>query len=147
VSPVISQADIARPPENVFSYITDPARFNEWQAGVVSGHLDADGAPGVGAKCITTRLIRGSKWTVTSEITEFGPPNKWAMKGIDGPIRVDVTVTVDPREGGTQSHVTITADFHGHGTGKLYLPLVVRQARDEAPENCQKLKERLEAGA
>jgi uncharacterized protein YndB with AHSA1/START domain len=42
----VSEVDVARPPGEVFSYVTDPARFGEWQSGVVSAHLE--GPPAVG---------------------------------------------------------------------------------------------------
>ena len=92
-----------------------------------------------------TRRIGGSERTSTSEITEITPPRTWAIRGIDGPIRADVDVTVDPVYDGQKSHVTIRLDFHGHGIGKMLLPMVVRQARKEAPRSCQNLKKRLEA--
>lgn len=67
------------------------------------------------------------------------------MRGIDGPIRAIVNVTVEPINGSPQSRVTIALDFDGHGIGKLLVPLVVRrQARNEMPANLQRLKERLE---
>ena len=40
-----------RPADEVFAYVTDPARFPEWQAGVVNGHLDGGGTE-VGARCV-----------------------------------------------------------------------------------------------
>jgi hypothetical protein len=81
----------------------------------------------------------------TSKITQIDPPGSWAIRGIDGPIRAAVGVTVEPREDGAQSHVTISLDFSGHGAGKLLVPMVVRQARKEVPENSRKLKQRLES--
>lgn len=144
---IVSGTDVARPPAEVFAYVTDPSRFGEWQAGVVSGHIEADVPPGVGSKCIMTRMIGGSERTSTSEITEISRPRTWAIRGIDGPIRANVQVTVEPRGDGHQSHVTIQLDFQGHGIGKMLLPMVVRQARKEAPQSCQKLKTRLESGA
>ncbi len=33
--PIVSHIEIARPPDEVFSYVTDPSRFTEWQADVV----------------------------------------------------------------------------------------------------------------
>lgn len=142
MSPIVSAVDISRPPGDVFAYATDPSRFGEWQAGVVSGHID--GEPAIGARCTMTRRIGGSNRTSTSEITEISPPTTWAVHGVDGPIRADVRVTVEPRESGEHSHVTISLDFSGHGIGKLLLPMVVSQARKEVPQSCQKLKHRLE---
>lgn len=142
MSPIESSVDIARPPGDVFPYVTDPSRFDEWQAGVVSGHTE--GEPAVGTRCVTTRHIGGADRTSTSEITEISPPTSWAMRGIDGPIRAVMKVSVEPRQNGEQSHVTFSLDFSGHGIGKIALPRAVAQARKEMPQNCQKLKQRLE---
>lgn len=93
-----------------------------------------------------TRRIGGAERTSISEITQIAPPGIWSIRGVDGPIRADVNVTVHPVSNGRGSHVTIRLDFHGHGIGKVLLPMVVRQARKEAPQSCQNLKKRLEAG-
>jgi uncharacterized protein YndB with AHSA1/START domain len=147
VAPIVSEVDIARPPDEVFRYVTDPSRFGEWQSGVISAHIEGDGPAAVGSLCIMTRRIGGSDRTSTSEITELSPPKRWAIRGIDGPIRANITVTVDPRQDGTQAHVAIHADFQGYGMGKLILPVVVREAGKEVPESCHNLKALLEDGA
>jgi carbon monoxide dehydrogenase subunit G len=147
VAPIVSEVDVARPPDEVFRYVTDPSRFGEWQSGVVSAHIEGDGPPAVGSLCIMTRRIGGSDRTSTSEITELSPPRRWAIRGIDGPIRANVTVTVAARQADEGAHVAIEVDFQGYGMGKMILPVVVREARKEVPESVQKLKSRLEAGA
>jgi hypothetical protein len=84
---------------------------------------------------------------MTVELSELNPPNGWAVRGVDGPIRGMVKGTVEPLENGERSRVTIRLDFEGHGIGKLLVPLVVRrQAASEMPRNLRKLKERLESG-
>jgi uncharacterized protein YndB with AHSA1/START domain len=144
VALIVTEVDIARPPGEVFGYVTDPSRFSEWQAGVVSGHTEGGGAPAVGTRCVMTRRVGGSVRTFTSEVTEIDPPRAWAIRGIDGPIRAAVSVIVEPRQDEAQSHVSISLDFSGHGIGKLLLPMIVREARKEAPQSCRKLKQRLE---
>ena len=94
-----------------------------------------------------TRRIGGSDRTSTSEITELSPPRTWAIRGVDGPIRANVTVTVDPRQDGRQAHVAIQLDFQRYRIGKLIVPIVIRAARKEVPQSCQKLKARLENGS
>ena len=95
----------------------------------------------------TRRIGRGER-TMTSELTEYDPPRRFAFRGIDGPVRAVGNSTVEPLEDGTRSRVTIDLDFEGHGIGKLLVPLVVRrQARNEVPRSCRKLKERLESSA
>lgn len=34
MAPFVSSIEIARPPDEVFAYVTDPSTFSEWQAGV-----------------------------------------------------------------------------------------------------------------
>jgi hypothetical protein len=66
------------------------------------------------------------------------------VRGIDGPIRAVVDVTVTPLTQ-TRSHLSITVDFEGHGIGKILVPLVVRRAaRKEMPANLATLKRHLE---
>ena len=117
------------------------------RASVEGGSTEGGTSPHVGAKCTTTRRVGGTARQVTSEITKIDPPTTWGIDGIDGPVRAIVAVTVEAINGGEQSRVTIELlDFEGHGIGKLLVPLVVRrQARNEMPANCRKLKQRLEA--
>lgn len=146
MAPIITSAEISRPPAEVFPYVIDPSSFTEWQHGVVSGHMDGP-ATRVGSRCTTVRKIGGREREVNTRITEYDPPRRWADCGIDGPIRAIVIVTVEPLEDGSRSRLTISVDFTGHGIGKLLVPLVVRrQAAGEMPGNMARLKQRLEAG-
>ena len=84
---------------------------------------------------------------MVTEITEYDPPNRWADRGISGPIRAKVAVTVEPLGDGSRSRVTIELDFTGHGIGRLLVPLVVRrQAAGEMPDNMKRLTQRLQDG-
>jgi uncharacterized protein YndB with AHSA1/START domain len=136
--------DIDRSVEEVYDYVTDPTRFHQWQHGVVSGGLKGSGPVAVGSHCQMVRRIGGADRPSTSVVTKLDPPTTWAVRGIDGPIRalVDVSVRSLAEE---RTRVTIDVDFQGHGIGKLLVPLVVRrQAAAEMPGNLQRLKERLE---
>ena len=139
--------DVDRPAAEVFAYATDPSRFHEWQQGVVSGSMQGTDGPQIGDHCLTTRRIGGAERPATSELVRLDPPRSWAVRGIDGPIRARVDVTVEPLAD-ARSRLTIAVDFEGHGIGKLLVPLVVRrQARAEMPGNVAKLKERVEASS
>ena len=143
--PVITTTDVDRAAADVFAYATDPARFHEWQAGVTEGHLDHPGPVEAGARCLTTRRIGGANRAVTSEVTHVDPPRTWGVRGIDGPIRATVDLTVEPLTDST-SRLTIAVGFEGHGIGKILLPLLARhQAQKEMPANIATLKRRIEA--
>ncbi len=150
MAPIVTSAEIDRPAAEVFAYATDPARFREWQKGVVDGHMDSPadgtGTPAMGAKCVTTRRIGGANRPSASELTHIDPPRTWGVRGIDGPIRAAVDVLVEP-VAGSRSRLTISVDFTGHGIGKILVPLMVRrEARKEMPANMAALKQNMEAG-
>jgi uncharacterized protein YndB with AHSA1/START domain len=146
MAPITTSTEVARSAEEVFAYVTDPSTMHEWQRGCVSGHMDAP-TTRVGSKCTTIRRIGGREREVTTEITEYDPPRRWADRGIDGPIRAVVAVTVEPLADASRSRLTIELDFTGHGIGRLLVPLVVRrQAAREMPENMRRLKQRVEVG-
>ena len=145
-APIVATAEVDRPAADVFAYATDPARFREWQLGVVDGRMDHDGPASVGDRCRTTRRIGGAQRPFTSAVTHVDPPRAWGVRGVDGPVRATVDVTVDPLTS-TRSRLTISVGFAGHGIGRVLVPLVVRrQAQKEMPANVAALKRRLEAG-
>jgi hypothetical protein len=146
MAPISVTTEVNRPAVDVFALAIDPTRFSEWQKGVVEGHMehDAEGGAGLGAKCITTRRIGFADRPSTAEVTDFNPPKTWSVRGIDGPIRAAVDVTVESVTEG-RSRLTISVAFEGHGVGKLLVPLVVaREARKEMPANVASLKSLLE---
>ncbi|MCM0675706.1 SRPBCC family protein [Micromonospora phytophila] len=138
MAPLVSTIEIARPPEEVFAYATEPLLFPEWQHDVVGVQMVGD------SRFVTTRRISGAERTMTQAITHNDPPHSWACRGIDGPIRPHATITIEPIAGGARSRVTFTLDFGGHGFGVPLVPLVRRQARKGAPSSYRNLKTRLE---
>jgi uncharacterized protein YndB with AHSA1/START domain len=146
---IVTSTEVERPAAEVFAYATDPARFSEWQKGVVDGHMEVPagdtGSPAVGSRCLTTRRVGGANRPVTSELVHIDPPRTWRLRGLDGPIRAAVDVLVEPVTD-SRSRLTISIDFVGHGIGKVLVPLVVRrEARKEMPDNMAALKQRMEA--
>jgi hypothetical protein len=138
-------ADVDRPAADVFAYVTDPTKFYEWQQGVVSGKLESKGTPAVGDRCLTVRRIGGAERPSTSELVRFDPPRAWSVRGIDGPIRARVDVTVEPLSD-SRSRLSIAVDFVGHGIGRALVPLAVRrQARAEMPQNLARLRQQVES--
>src|SRR5262249_35635863 len=141
---IVTSVEVDRPAGAVFAYATDPTRFHEWQKGVVSGRMERPDEPGVGMRCFTTRRMGGADRASTSEISHINPPRTWGVRGVDGPIRAIVDLTVEPLND-ARSRLTISVDFTGHGVGKVLVPLVVRrEAAKEMPTNLATLKQRLE---
>ena len=139
--------EIDRRPEDVFAYLDQLERHGEWQGQIVSVKLETEGPTRVGTRATDTRRVPGGPRDITYEITEHDPPRKASFRGLNGPIRPVGAVTVEPVGDGARSRVTLELDFEGRGLGKLLLPLVRMDAKKHVPEDQQRLKERLEAGA
>jgi Polyketide cyclase / dehydrase and lipid transport len=147
MAPITTSTEVDRSADDVFAYATDPTHFHEWQQGVIDGHMDRPGTPTVGTLCMTTRRIGGANRPSTSEVTHIDAPKTWGVRGIDGPIRAIVDLTVESLTA-HRSRLTIAVDFTGHGIGKLLVPLIVRrEAAKEMPTNLAALKQRLESRA
>lgn len=146
MAPITASIEIARSPEDVFAYIDDLARHGEWQSTIEQVTVLTEGPTRVGSRARDRRKVPGGTREMTYEITEHDPPRRASFRGVDGPVRVVGTVTVAPVDGG-RSRLSLELDFEGRGFGKLLLPLVRRDAAKRVPEDQQRLKERLEAGA
>jgi uncharacterized protein YndB with AHSA1/START domain len=145
VAPITNSVEIARSPEDVFAYLTDISRFNEWQEAVVSARPLDDGPMKVGSKATMTRRVGKREQTFTTELTDWNPPRSYAFRGIDGPVRPIGKGTLEPVDDGQRTRFDFSIDFEGHGIGKLLVPLFVkRQARKEIVESHEALKKRLE---
>ena len=114
MAPITTTTVIDRPATEVFEYATDPARFSQWQQGVVDGRLDHAGTPQVGDRCLTTRRIGGANRATTSRLTHINPPRTWGVRGTDGPIRATVHLTVEPLNETRPTHPPV--DFYGPGS-------------------------------
>ncbi|WP_418961005.1 SRPBCC family protein [Streptomyces tritici] len=139
--------DISRSPEEVFTYMMDPAHMPEWQESAVSARKVTAGPLGVGSRISVKRRLGRREMPMTMEVTEFDPPRSWHFHGVDGPVRGDVQGTIAPLEEGRRSRVTLSVDFESHGIGKVLVPMVVKpQVRKEMPRNEEHLRDLLESG-
>jgi uncharacterized membrane protein len=147
VAPITSSIEIDRPADAVFAYIDQVERHGEWQSQIVRSKLETEGPVGVGTRVTDTRKVPGRTQDVTYEITEHEPPRRSSFRGVNGPVRPVGSVTVEP-VGEARSRVTVELELEGHGLlGPLVAMLARGQARKQLPQDQQRLKERLEAGA
>jgi uncharacterized protein YndB with AHSA1/START domain len=141
---IVASTEISRNSDDVFAYVTDPTRLPEWQESVVKAESSQTPAR-VGTRARVTRRVGRRELTQSAELAELTPPTRWVVRGLDGPVRGNVTGRIEPLDDGARSRVTIELELEGHGMGKLLLPLFVRRkAEEEMPRNMQRLREQLE---
>ena len=144
---IVESIEIDRTPEDVFAYFEELGKHGEWQEQIVSVHVETDGPTRVGSRATDKRRLPGGARDVGYEITEHVAPSKSSFRGLNGPIRADGTVTIEPLEGGTRSKFTLEFDLKGRGLGVIFAPLARANARKEIPKSHQRLKELLEQPA
>jgi uncharacterized protein YndB with AHSA1/START domain len=137
--------EINRPAEEVFAYLDQVDRHNEWQGSLVSTTIETDGPTRVGTRVVERRSVPGGARDIPYEITEQDPPRKVSFRGTAGLIRPVGTYTVDPT-GESSSRMSSELDLEGHGIGKLFAILARRQAAKQVPVDHEKFKELLESG-
>jgi uncharacterized membrane protein len=138
---IMNTIEIDRPVDEVFAYVVDPAKFPEWQLDVTGVDVEGDE---VGSRFTTVRKIGGTERSMTQEITESVPPRTWAARGVDGPIRPNATVDIEPIAA-DRCRVTFGLDFDGRGMAAALVPMVRRMAAKAAPASHRRLKELLES--
>lgn len=142
---ITSSIEIERPQKEVFDYLDELDKHDEWQRSLSAARVVTEGPVGVGTRVVETRQVPGGSRDVTYEITAHDPPRQSSWKGLDGPLRPVGTVTVEAL-GESRSRVTVEFDLEGHGIGKLFAPFARGQARKQVPADQAKLKQILEEG-
>jgi len=139
-----ASTEIARTPQEVFDYVSDPTRLPDWQRSVDAAAAEPTAVRAVGMRGHEVRRIPGGSRTIRWEVTECDPGRRWGVRGVDGPVQARVTVSFAPTSGGAGTHVDYRIWFEGHGIGKLFRLLAHQGARREVPSNLVLLKQRLE---
>ncbi|HTA34922.1 MAG TPA: SRPBCC family protein [Solirubrobacteraceae bacterium] len=137
--------EINRPAEEVFGYLDQVERHNEWQSALVSTIVETDGPTRVGTRVVERRSVPGGSRDSHTRSQSTTPPRKASFRGTAGLIRPVGTYTVDPT-GESSSCMNSELDLKGHGIGKLFAILARRQAARQVSIDQEKLKELPESG-
>ena len=130
--PVVEESVfIARTPETVFDFITDPAKIPVWDASVVAAEPIGSGPLGAGTRVRGTSKVIGMQFDWVTEQTVFERPTRSVLTSVEGPFTFTVTSTLEPAEGGTRLTYRIDADPGLGGVfGRLADPFIEKaQAR------------------
>jgi carbon monoxide dehydrogenase subunit G len=125
--------EIARTPEDVFSYLTDVSNLPTWQAGVKSATL-RDG------KIEEARSLLGREIDTTLEVVEQEEPRLFTLRTLDSPVPFTVRHELEPADAGTRLTVTAEGDVPGFAAG-----LLARGAEKQFRKDFERLKKILES--
>jgi carbon monoxide dehydrogenase subunit G len=103
--PVVTQIDIAAPPEAVWAVVMDPERLHEWVS-IHRGLVEfSNGTPAVGATMEQCLALRGAKFKVKWELAQCDAPHLAEWRG-KGPARskAETEYRLEAHDGGTRFH-------------------------------------------
>jgi len=135
--------EIARPPADVFDFLTDLDNLRRWQPTVREVEWDAPLAEG--AAFDETRELLGRRVRSRLEVTALEPGREFSIRVVDGPVPLTVRHLLEPAGSGTR--LTLEAEGEPGGLMRLAAPLAERAAARQATQDLERLKRLLEAGA
>lgn len=145
--PVTGSVEIARPADEVFSYVADVRRRGEWQDSVQRVEVETGETTGIGTRVLETRRVPGGPRTFRWEVSDYDPPNRWGFRGVGNPVNAVGVMTFVPVEGGSKTRASFEIDFEARGIAKLMAAFARRGARVEVPRDLAQLKRKLEASS
>lgn len=134
--------EIARSPEEVFAYLTDPAKLSTWQdAQAVT--VFTPGPPGPGTRLREVHQALGRRRVEITEFVVYEPGRRFDIRMVDGP-PLDGRWDFEPSDAGTL--LTFTPIVRLTGVRRRLEPLVVLGTLLVFRRFHRRLKRALEAG-
>ena len=136
-------AEIARPPTEVFAYVTDPTKLATWQTNTISAVTEDDQPLGVGTRLREVHRAPGGKELASLvEVSEYEPDRVFALRMLEGALPIHARITFDPNEQGTR--VQFTAHGQPNGAMRLAQPVLRLTLKRQFAGYCATLKQVLE---
>ena len=112
---------VGKPPDAVFSYLSDFTTTTDWDPGTVTT-VRRHGDGGVGTTYLNTSTFLGRKTQLTYIVGEFIPGKRIQLRGENKTVIAVDTMTFRSIDAGTE--VTYTAEFTFKGPARLLAPLL-----------------------
>ena len=139
----VIEREIARPPSEVFAYMTDASKLATWQKNTISAV--PDGPMGLGTKIREVHSAPGGKRIETLvEVVEYESDRTFGMRITEG-IPVHGQITLEPTDTGT--HFRFRVYSEPTGMPRIAQPIMGAILKWQFNRHCTNLKTVLENGA
>jgi uncharacterized protein YndB with AHSA1/START domain len=136
------ETEIARPREEVFAFVTDPARLPLWDRRVVAAEVLGGGPVRFGSRIREVRAAGPKRLAQTVLVSAYEPPARFGLRVVDGrfPVHGDLSF-----EAAGDERTVVRLRAHGSVPGPRPLAPAVRAlARREMRSQHRRLKAVLE---
>jgi uncharacterized protein YndB with AHSA1/START domain len=134
--------EIARSPEEVFAYLTDPSKLSTWQDAEEVTRL-TPGPIGAGTRLREVHKVLGRRRVEITEIVVYEPGRRFDIRMVDGP-PLDGRWDFEPSAAGTR--LTFTPIVRLPGAWQRLEPVLILATRLVFWRFHRRLKRALEAG-
>lgn len=138
---VSSSVSIAKPVEEVFEYVTNPANYSAWAEQVVGATVSPEGPVRLGSIYTLSTKVMGRTMDTQMEVTDFAENSRWSITTIGVPASVTSVFDFEPEGDGTKLTLSMTL---GSGYPKVAAGAVEKQMQQQFDANAQKIKNLLE---
>ncbi|HKD93351.1 MAG TPA: SRPBCC family protein [Gaiellaceae bacterium] len=141
---VVTEIEIARPPEEVARYASDPSNASEWYANIRSVDWLTEPPLAVGSRVAFVASFLGRRLAYTYEVRELVAGERLVMSTTEGPFPMETTYTwAETPASGTK--MTLRNRGEPAGFSKVAQPLLVAAMRRANRKDLAELKRILEA--
>jgi len=138
--------EIDRPPEAVFSFVTDPENLPEWSSLVLEVRRETESPPQEGDRFTTVAKFLGRRFETPFEVSDHEPHGRHSDKSRGGPFEQEYIYAFE-EAGEGRTRLTWVAQGEPGGFFRLVGPLLERAGRRQFRADLQNLKDMLEAEA
>ena len=134
---------IQRSPQDVFDVITNPAKAVEWQSSAEAGEWTSDGPFGVGSTWKAKIKFMGRDIESDMQITDWESPSLVSFKTLSGPIPMEATNKLEPKDKGTL--LTLNGKIEFGGFFKMAEGMAGKQVVKQVENDNKTLKQLMES--
>jgi carbon monoxide dehydrogenase subunit G len=136
---------IARPIDEVFTFVADARNRPQWDEGVDSEELTSPEPIGVGSTIRTKMRSMGREYQYTWEIVEHQPPSRMKVESTSGPFPTTLVFDFESEDGGTRVDAAVTGK--PGGLMRLFQGKIARTTQANLDQAYPRLKRLLETGS
>jgi uncharacterized membrane protein len=134
------EIEVARPPEEVYAYLADPANLPEWQGAVDEVEWQG-GQAAPGDRFRETRTFIGRRAVSDVAVTAAEPGLEFSIAASVGPVEIGARHLL---EAAGESGTLVRVEVEARRVPRLVAPVAGRAARKQAAEDLARLKATLE---
>jgi carbon monoxide dehydrogenase subunit G len=139
-----ARIQIERPPAQVFPWITEPGRLQQWIGGLVESAPLTDEGLKVGARSREVVVVGNGRYEMETTVVDLEAPARLVVEINAEGFKVDARYDLVESGGGTFLSYACIARYE-HPLAKLMEPLVTREAQKKLAADLARLKELVEA--